>query len=73
MLDLTVRGGMGGKEAIQKLLAIDPQAKGIVSSGYCEDPRITGDEQHGFNGDVAKPYTQEELVERLSEVLLDKP
>lgn len=45
ILDLTVRGGMGGKEAIQKLQAIDRQVKGVVSSGYSEDPGITGYEQ----------------------------
>jgi nitrogen-specific signal transduction histidine kinase/CheY-like chemotaxis protein len=69
ILDLTVRGGMGGKEAIQKLLAIDPQVKGIVSSGYSEDPGITGYKQHGFSGVVAKPYTLEELGEKLNQVL----
>jgi len=73
ILDLTVRGGMGGKEAIKKLLAIDPRVKGIVSSGYSEDPGITGYEQHGFHGVVAKPYTLEELGEKLSRVLRGMP
>lgn len=73
ILDLTVRGGMGGKETIQKLMAIDPDVKGIVSSGYSEDPGITDYEQHGFSGVVAKPYTLEELGEKLSGVLLCKP
>ena len=36
--DLTVPGGMGGREAIVQLLAIDPEVKAIVSSGYSEDP-----------------------------------
>jgi CheY-like chemotaxis protein len=70
ILDLTVRGGMGGKEAIQKLMAIDPKVKGIVSSGYSEDPGITGYKRHGFSGVVTKPYTLEELGEKLSQVLL---
>ncbi len=73
ILDLTVRGGMGGKEAIQKLMAIDPGVKGIVSSGYSEDPGITDYEQHGFKGVAAKPYTLEELGEKLNRVLLGKP
>ncbi|MDB4265105.1 response regulator [bacterium] len=73
ILDLTVRGGMGGKEAIQQLLAIDPRVKGIVSSGYSEDPGITGYEQHGFSGVVAKPYSLEELGEKLNRVLRGKP
>ena len=69
ILDLTVRGGMGGKEAIQELMAIDPGVKGIVSSGYSEDPGMTDYKQHGFSGVVAKPYTLEELSAKLSQVL----
>jgi len=69
ILDLTVRGGMGGKEAIQKLMTLDSGVKGIVSSGYSEDPGLTDYEEHGFSGVVAKPYTLEELGEKLSKVL----
>jgi len=69
ILDLTVRGGMGGKEAIQELIGIDPGVKGIVSSGYSDDPGMTDYKQHGFSGVVAKPYTLEELGEKLSQVL----
>ena len=69
ILDLTVRGGMGGKEAIQKLIDIDPDIKGIVSSGYSDDPGMTDFRKYGFSGVVAKPYTLEELGEKLSRVL----
>jgi len=69
ILDLTVRGGMGGKEAIQKLIAINPDVKGIVSSGYSNDPGMTDFRQYGFSGVAAKPYTVKELGERLNEVL----
>lgn len=69
ILDLTVRGGMGGKEAIQRLIAIDPEVKGIVSSGYSDDPGMTDFKQFGFSGVVAKPYTLEELGEKLNQVL----
>jgi nitrogen-specific signal transduction histidine kinase/CheY-like chemotaxis protein len=69
ILDLTVRGGMGGLGAINKLKAIDPRVKSIVSSGYSEDPGMTGFEDYGFCSAVAKPYTLEELGEILSAVL----
>ena len=69
ILDLTVRGGMGGKEAIQKIIAIDPDVKGIVSSGYSDDPGMTDFKQYGFSGVVAKPYTLAELGEKLNQVL----
>lgn len=69
ILDLTVRGGMGGKEAIRKLIDLDPAVIGIVSSGYADDPGMTDFRKYGFSGVVAKPYTLEELGEKLSRVL----
>jgi CheY-like chemotaxis protein len=69
ILDLTVRGGMGGKQALQEILQFDPHVKGIVSSGYSNDPSITDFNKHGFKGVVAKPYTVEELNQELTRVL----
>jgi len=65
VMDLTIPGGMGGKEAIRKLLEIDPQVKAVVSSGYHNDPIMAEFKAYGFSGVVAKPY----LIEELSEVL----
>ncbi|MBM4289720.1 MAG: response regulator, partial [Deltaproteobacteria bacterium] len=56
ILDLTVPGGMGGKEAIAELLQIDPQVRAIVSSGYSDDPIMAHFEQYGFIDVIAKPY-----------------
>ncbi len=61
ILDLTVRGGMGGKEALEKMLAFDPEVKGIVSSGYSTDAIMSNYKQYGFKGVIAKPYRPEEL------------
>ena len=69
ILDLTVKGGMGGKEAIQQLVKIDPHVTGIVSSGYCNDPEITDFGKYGFSGVVTKPYTMGELGEKLNQVI----
>lgn len=69
IMDLTIPGGMGGKEAIQKLLDLDPQAKVIVSSGYSNDPILARFHEYGFKGVVAKPYKMEDLNKTLHEVL----
>ena len=69
ILDLTVPGGMGGKEAIKKLLQIDPGARAIVSSGYFNDPIMSDYKKYGFKGVVAKPYEIDELSETLQKVL----
>ncbi|MBW1678840.1 MAG: response regulator, partial [Deltaproteobacteria bacterium] len=65
IMDLTVPGGMGGKETIKKLLEIDPEVKVIVSSGYSNDPIMADFKKHGFSEVVAKPYTIEELSKTL--------
>ena len=72
ILDLTIRGDLGGRETIKKLLEIDPNVKAIVSSGYSNDPIMTDFKKYGFSGAVAKPYKIEELVKILDGVLSRK-
>jgi len=72
IMDLTVPGGMGGKEAISRLLEIDRNAKAIVSSGYSNDPVMANFRDYGFVGVVPKPYKIEELSHTLKEVLTKK-
>ncbi|HBP88189.1 MAG TPA: histidine kinase, partial [Nitrospiraceae bacterium] len=56
ILDLTVPGGMGGKQAIQHLKNLDPHMKAIITSGYSDDPIMCDFQQHGFQGILVKPY-----------------
>ncbi len=68
-MDITVPGGMGGKEAIQEMLEIDPAVKAIVSSGYARDPIMSNYQRYGFVGVVPKPYNLEEMSMELHRVL----
>ena len=61
ILDLTVRGGMGGREALQELRATDPNVRAIVASGYANDPIVADFEAYGFNGRIVKPFRLEDL------------
>ena len=72
IMDLTVRGGMGGREAVRRLIEINPAAKVIVSSGYSEDPVMADFRKYGFSGVVAKPYRIDELGAALDRVLREK-
>ncbi|MGW8323096.1 MAG: ATP-binding protein, partial [Thermodesulfobacteriota bacterium] len=69
VMDLTIPGGMGGKDAARELLRIDPDAKLIVSSGYSTDPVMSDFRAHGFRAVISKPYRVEDLGETLRRVL----
>ena len=68
ILDLTIPGGMGGRETIRKLRDVDPKAKVIVSSGYSDDPVMAHYREYGFCAVLPKPYSLEELSETLHRV-----
>ncbi len=69
IVDLTIPGGMGGYEAVQRLLALDPNVRAIVSSGYSNDPVLADFRAHGFTGVIAKPYQMVELGKVLEDVI----
>ncbi len=71
IMDLTIPGGIGGREAIGRLLAIDPDVRAIVSSGYADDPVMANYADYGFKGIATKPYTMQELQQTLQQVLAD--
>jgi PAS domain S-box-containing protein len=69
IMDLTIPGGMGGRETIGRLREMDPEAKALVSSGYSGDPVMSQFERFGFSGVVRKPYRIEELSDALRRLL----
>ncbi len=69
ILDLTIPGGMGGKETVQKLLELDPQVRAIVSSGYSENPVMSDYVRYGFCGVLSKPYDVRQMSRVLHTVL----
>jgi len=66
IFDLTIPGGMGGIETMKKILELNPKARGIVSSGYSNDPVMANFADYGFSDRIAKPYTISKLTEVLS-------
>jgi PAS domain S-box-containing protein len=69
ILDLTLPGGMGGKEALKKLIEIDPTVNAIVSSGYAMDATMSRYQDYGFRGVIAKPYEAAELGRIVHDVI----
>ena len=69
ILDLSVPGGMGGREVIKRLLDIDPTVKSLVSSGDLSDPAIHSYSDFGFSGVLTKPYNKAGLDQAIKSVL----
>ena len=69
ILDLTVAGGVGGKEIAGRLKDIDPEIKTVVSSGYSADPVMGDFTYYGFDAMMPKPYTLEALGNLLKNLI----
>jgi DNA-binding NtrC family response regulator len=69
ILDLTVPGGMGGREAIVELQKIDPRVRAIVSSGYSNDPVLVNHLDYGFRAVAPKPYDVNGLAQAIARAL----
>ncbi len=69
IMDLTIPGGLGGKQAAERILSRFPRACLVVSSGYSNDPIMSNYREYGFSGVIAKPYTLQNFKEVLSSLL----
>ncbi|HWA24442.1 MAG TPA: ATP-binding protein [Lacunisphaera sp.] len=67
IFDLTVPGGMGGKDALQELLKADPSIRAIASSGYSNDPVMANPRTYGFCTTLPKPYDVPDLLKAIEE------
>lgn len=69
IMDLTIPGGMGGKEAVKEILAIDETAQVFVSSGYSTDPAMVNYKDFGFSGVIVKPFDLAAIQQILDKLL----
>ena len=61
LIDLTIKGGLGGRKTMQRLLEIDPDVRGVVISGYSDDKVMSNYKDYGFVGRLQKPFSLDEL------------
>lgn len=69
IMDLTIPGRMGAKEAIKKLQEYDPEAKVLITTGYSNNQLVEEYERYGFMGFIAKPYQIEDLAREINRVI----
>ncbi|HOF86948.1 MAG TPA: PAS domain S-box protein [Armatimonadota bacterium] len=72
LLDLTMRGGIGGQEVMARLRQVDPRVRAIVSSGYSNDPIMADCREYGFRTGIAKPYKVSELSDVVRRVIAER-
>jgi PAS domain S-box-containing protein len=69
IMDLTMPGDIGGREAMHRILSLDPAARGIIASGYHEDPVMAHYKDHGFLGVITKPFELNELIDLIERTM----
>ena len=69
IMDLSIPNGMGGLQAMDQILQKDPQARAIVSSGYCDDPVLSRYLDYGFRAVLPKPYQPQDLQQMVETML----
>lgn len=71
IMDLTIPGAMGGRDAIRHLRDVDPNVKAIVASGYFNDPVMADYKKFGFTGVIAKPFNLDEIRQLVQRVTME--
>jgi CheY-like chemotaxis protein len=71
-LDLTVPGGMGGKEAVEEIRKLDKTIPVFVASGYTEHPVMASPKGYGFTASISKPFTMADLAVLLNRFLMPR-
>jgi signal transduction histidine kinase/CheY-like chemotaxis protein len=71
-MDLTIPGGLGGRETIEKLVAYDPGITAVVASGYSNDPVMSKYEDYGFKGRLEKPFKVQDLKNLVARLMTEK-
>ena len=69
ILDLTIPGGMGGRDTVKELISIDPSVRAIVASGYSNDPVLAEFKKFGFKGAMVKPFDTKNLQLSINKAL----
>ena len=73
ILDLTIPGGMGGREVAAEVRKLDPEVPIFVSSGYAEDPIMANPTKYGITASLSKPFRKAELMEMLEKYMKKSP
>ena len=69
ILDITIPGGIGGKETAEKILSMNPQANLIVSSGDSTGAIMTNYQNFGFKAVLEKTFDRQQMQQVLNQVL----
>jgi len=71
ILDLTIAGGIGGVETLERIRTIQPSIRALATSGYTSDRVMTEPQRHSFQASLAKPFLVDELHKVVTSLLAD--
>jgi CheY-like chemotaxis protein len=69
ILDLHIKGGMGGQATLAHLRAYDPGVKAILCSAACHDPVMEHYDAYGFAARLSKPFNRLHLQQLLQHII----
>jgi CheY-like chemotaxis protein len=72
ILDLTIRGGMGGRDTLTAIRKINTECVVIATSGYSKDPIMSNPSDFGFSGSLVKPFHKEDLMTLFDQLFVPK-
>ncbi len=69
LVDLDVRGGMGGQETVARLRGEFPGLRALLTTGYIDDQLMETYRDHGFLGVIPKPFHLDKLVQAIGRIV----
>jgi len=72
ILDLTIPGGLGGKEIVLEMKSLYPEIVTIMASGYSNEEIMGNYQQFGFDNVLKKPFSMNKLRKTILNTLKKK-
>ena len=69
IIDMLMEPGMNGRKTYEEILKISPHQKALIVSGFSESDEVEAALKLGAGGFVKKPYSMEQLGQRVKEAL----
>ena len=70
ILDMTIKGGMGGVETMEKIREMYPDVYAVVTTGYVNSDIVTNYKEYGFKNTLIKPFNIEKFRKIIEDFMI---